>query len=103
MTEMASRNTSAAGDAPRAFERPTAPAMQTRALHAYFGATHAVRDVTLEVGGRADSIRLDDCTPAARKRRQTTGVALRSRDRSLRACFHRYRGHRVHAEIQHGG
>jgi len=45
---MASRNVSTAGDSPRAFERPTAPAMQTRALHAYFGATHAVRDVTLD-------------------------------------------------------
>jgi phosphate transport system ATP-binding protein len=48
MTEAASRSASAAGDAPRPFERPTAPAMQTRALHAYFGATHAVRDVTLD-------------------------------------------------------
>jgi phosphate transport system ATP-binding protein len=48
MTEMAARNTSAAGEAPRPFERPTAPAMQTRALHAYFGSTHAVRDVTLD-------------------------------------------------------
>ena len=47
MTEMAARNASA-GEAPRQFERPTAPAMQTRALHAYFGATHAVCDVTLD-------------------------------------------------------
>jgi phosphate transport system ATP-binding protein len=48
MTEMAARNPSSAGEAPRVFERPTAPAMQTRALHAYFGGTHAVRDVTLD-------------------------------------------------------
>ena len=48
MTEVTSRSASAAGDAPRPFERPAAPAMQTRALQAYFGATHAVRDVTLD-------------------------------------------------------
>jgi len=48
MTEMASRNALPAGDAPRVLERPTAPAMQTRSLQAYFGSTHAVRDVTLD-------------------------------------------------------
>src|SRR4051794_22809296 len=48
MTEAASRSALAAGDAPRPLERPVAPAMQTRALHAYFGATHAVRDVSLD-------------------------------------------------------
>jgi phosphate transport system ATP-binding protein len=34
--------------APRPVERPAAPAMETRALHAYFGVTHAVRNVTLD-------------------------------------------------------
>jgi phosphate transport system ATP-binding protein len=48
MTEAIARSVSPAGEAPRPVERPAAPAMETRALHAYFGVTHAVRNVTLD-------------------------------------------------------
>src|SRR3954452_12304949 len=48
MTEATSHSRATAGEAPRAFERPEAPAMQTHDLQAYFGSTHAVRDVTLD-------------------------------------------------------
>jgi phosphate transport system ATP-binding protein len=48
MTDAIARSVSPAGDAPRSIERTAAPAMQTRALQAYFGSTHAVRDVTLD-------------------------------------------------------
>lgn len=48
MTEVSSRSASPAGEVARPFDRPAAPAMQTRSLQAYFGATHAVRDVTLD-------------------------------------------------------
>src|SRR3954470_9161438 len=48
MTETTSRTPSTVTAAPREPERAAAPAMQTRALQAYFGSTHAVRDVTLD-------------------------------------------------------
>jgi phosphate transport system ATP-binding protein len=49
MTEAIVRNAPQAEDARHAPERPAAPAMQTRALRASFGSTHAVRDVWLDV------------------------------------------------------
>jgi phosphate transport system ATP-binding protein len=44
---MAARHSSPS-EAARQFELTAAPAMQTRALQAFFGSTHAVRDVSLE-------------------------------------------------------